>query len=117
MSFRKNSQHMLVLRERKTMFTQSIPLDSKRVLSTATALIALMEKIPVNARRSLTLGNGGEFAGHESWFKALGLPSFFCDPYASWQKGGVENTNGRLCRDFPRIPISTHFHRRNLMSP
>jgi len=59
MSFRKNSQHMLVLRERKTMFTQSIPLDSKRALSTATALIALMEKIPVNARRSLTLGNGG----------------------------------------------------------
>lgn len=33
---------------------------------------------------------------------ALGLCSFFCDPYASWQKGGIENTNGRLRRDMPR---------------
>jgi len=27
---------------------------------------------------------------------------FFCEPYASWQKGGIENTNGRLRRDLPR---------------
>jgi len=107
MSFRKNSQHMLVLRERKTMFTQSIPLDSKKSPSTATALIGLMSKIPAIARKSLTLDNGGEFACHEAWFKALGLPSFFCDAYASWQKGGVENTNGRLRRDFPR---NTNIH-------
>lgn len=32
----------------------------------------------------------------------MGLQSYFCDPYASWQKGGVENTNGRLRRDLPR---------------
>jgi IS30 family transposase len=30
------------------------------------------------------------------------VPAFFCDPYASWQKGGIENTNGRLRRDLPR---------------
>ena len=102
MSFRKNSQHMLVVRERITMFTQSIPLDSKKALSTARSLINLMDKIPANARKSITLDNGGEFAAHEDWFKVLGLPSFFCDPYASWQKGGIENTNGRLRRDFPR---------------
>ena len=33
---------------------------------------------------------------------ALKMQSYFCDPYASWQKGGVENTNGRLRRDLPR---------------
>jgi transposase, IS30 family len=26
----------------------------------------------------------------------------FCEAYASWQKGGVENANGRLSRWFPR---------------
>src|SRR5205823_3901417 len=26
----------------------------------------------------------------------------FCDAYASWQKGAVENANGRLRRDLPR---------------
>lgn len=61
-----------------------------------------MQKLPKKALKSLTLDNGGEFSDHEQWFQELGLPSFFCDPYASWQKGGVENTNGRLRRDFPR---------------
>ena len=102
MSFLKNSQHILVLRERKTMLTKSVPLMSKHAVSTAKELIKLMERIPLCARKSLTLDNGGEFADHETWLQALGLPSFFCDPYASWQKGGVENTNGRLRRDLPR---------------
>lgn len=102
MSFRKNSQHILVLRERKTMFTTSVPLPGKRAMTTARNITDLMREIPQKARKTLTLDNGGEFAGHEQWLKELGLPSFFCDPYASWQKGGVENTNGRLRRDLPR---------------
>lgn len=102
MSFQKNSQHMLVLRERKTMFTRSAPLPSKKASTTSQKIIDLMKDIPKKARKSLTLDNGGEFAGHEQWHAQLGLPSFFCDPYASWQKGGVENTNGRLRRDLPR---------------
>jgi len=108
MSFQKNSQHILVLRERKTMFTLSTPLPSKKADSTAQNLIDLMRNIPKKARKTLTLDNGGEFAGHKKWSSELGLPSFFCDPYASWQKGGVENTNGRLRRDMPR---KTNIHR------
>ena len=84
------------------MFTVSVPFPSKKALTTAQKLIDLMKDLPQKARKTLTLDNGGEFAGHQKWFEELGLPSFFCDPYASWQKGGVENTNGRLRRDFPR---------------
>lgn len=102
MSFQKNSHYMLVLRERKTMFIRSAPLPSKKAVTTAQKVIDLMKDLPTKARKSLTLDNGGEFAGHEQWHAKLGLPSFFCDPYASWQKGGVENTNGRLRRDLPR---------------
>jgi len=102
MSFMKNSQHILVLTERKTMLTLSIPLQSKRAPETALKLIELMQALPPEARKTLTLDNGGEFAAHGEWLKTLGLPSFFCDPYSSWQKGGVENTNGRLRRDLPR---------------
>lgn len=107
MSFRKNTQHLLVLRERKTMFIQSAPLQRKIAELTADKLISLMKKLPSKARQILTLDNGGEFAAHLKWKKACHLPSFFCDPYASWQKGGVENTNGRLRRDLPR---STNIH-------
>ncbi|MEK7104293.1 MAG: IS30 family transposase, partial [Patescibacteria group bacterium] len=37
--------------------------------------------------KSLTMDNGIENTKHEE----LGLATFFCDPYSSWQKGGVEN--------------------------
>jgi IS30 family transposase len=30
------------------------------------------------------------------------MAAWFCDAYASWQKGGVENANGRLRRWLPR---------------
>jgi len=102
MAFQKNTQHILVLRERKTMFTLSVPLPSKKARQTANALIDKLKTLPPSARKTLTLDNGGEFADHQSVFNSLGIRSYFCDPYASWQKGGIENTNGRLRRDLPR---------------
>lgn len=30
------------------------------------------------------------------------MKTWFCDAYAFWQKGGVENANGRLRRWLPR---------------
>lgn len=47
---------------------------------------------------SITRDNGIENRDHES----VGVPSFFCDPYSSWQKGGVENANKMLRRYFPK---------------
>ena len=102
MSFMKNSKHILVLRERKTMFTQSIPLPSKKAASTAKNIIDLLQNMPPKARKNITFDNGGEFAQHQKVAEFLGLKTYFCDAYASWQKGGVENTNGRLRRDLPR---------------
>lgn len=102
MSFKKNSQHILVLRELKSMFTLSVPLPSKASMDTAQAIIELMKDIPSQALQTITYDNGGEFSKHGLVFNVLGLRSFFCDPYASWQKGGIENTNGRLRRDLPR---------------
>ena len=43
-----------------------------------------------------------EFSSHYEITKQLGIPTYFCDVYASWQKGGIENMNGRLRRDLPR---------------
>ena len=110
MSFCKGSQPILVLRERQTMFTLSKQLPSKKADDVANAILNLLTKIPQKARKSLTLDNGGEFTRHQLWGKALDIKTFFCDPYASWQKGGVENTNGRLRRDLPR---KTNIHTYN----
>lgn len=53
-------------------------------------------------RRSMTFDNGGEFAKHAILKDALNMATYFCDAYASWQKGGVENANGRIRRWLPR---------------
>lgn len=102
MSFRKNSQHMLVTHEKHSRFTLAKRLLNKTAVHTAQAGISILKKLPPHARRSATLDNGGEFARHTEWRRKLGIQTYFCDPYASWQKGGVENTNGRLRRDLPR---------------
>jgi len=30
------------------------------------------------------------------------MPTYFCHPYSSWEKGTVENTNGRIRRYIPK---------------
>jgi IS30 family transposase len=48
--------------------------------------------------KSATTDNGIENRGHENW----GMPTFFCDPYSSWQKGSIENANKMLRSFFPK---------------
>ena len=46
--------------------------------------------------RTITTDNGTEFACHEIIAKALDTKVYFADPYASWQKGTIENQNGLI---------------------
>ena len=57
--------------------------------------------MPPHGRQTVTFDNGTEFASHHR-LHALGIETFFCDFYAPWQKGGVENAIGRLRRTLPR---------------
>lgn len=50
--------------------------------------------------------NGPEFSEHERIAEKLGTKVYFADPYCSWQKGHIENTN-MLYREY--IPCDGHF--------
>lgn len=50
-----------------------------------------MKTVPESQRENNTLDYGGEL--EQKKYKAIGLSSLFV---ISWQKGGVENSNGRL---------------------
>jgi len=53
-------------------------------------------------RRTITYDNGMENRTHEDVAVALNVSTYFCNPYHSWEKGGVENTNGRIRRYIPK---------------
>lgn len=53
------------------------------------------------AVQTLTTDNGIENKQHQLITKKTRVPVFFTDPYSSWQKGGVENTNKMLRRYLP----------------
>ena len=57
--------------------------------------------LPQPLRQTVTFDNGTEFARHYE-LHALGIQTFFCDPHAPWQKGGIENAIGRMRRFLPR---------------
>ncbi len=102
MLFSKYGQQALVLHERTSRVTALAKPPNRLAQPTADSLTAMLEPLPPNLRRSLTFDNGTEFACHYKVAETLGLPTFFCDPHAPWQKGGVENAIGRLRRWLPR---------------
>lgn len=52
--------------------------------------------------KTITADNGKEFAKHQKISKLLGLDFFFAHPYASWERGTNENTNGLIRQYFPK---------------
>ncbi len=91
--------YLLSLYERKSRVSRLAKLESKDCERTAAAI---METLQGHKVRTITYDNGLEFAAHERVNAAFGCRSYFCKPYHSWEKGGVENCNGLLRQYFPR---------------
>jgi len=50
------------------------------------ATINSFKALPLKVRKSITHDNGLENALHEHTNKVLGIKSYFCNPYHSWEK-------------------------------
>lgn len=87
--------------ERKTRYFQAqlIPvIDSELGIW---AQKKLLTKYPREATKTVTMDNGKENFNHTE-LRHLGIQTYFCDPYSSWQKGANENHNGILRRYLPK---------------
>ena len=92
---------LLTLVERKTLYTVIVKLTGKRADLLADAAVAGL----VNMRdkvKTITLDNGLEFAAHGKIAKGLKADIYFAHPYASWERGINENTNGLIRQYFPK---------------
>lgn len=91
---------ILVLHERKSRYIFIRKLEHKTTKEVEDTLIDMIK--PLTNFKSLTLDNDISFVHHKKISKDLGVPLFFCHPYASWEKGGVENSNLYLRRWIPK---------------
>ena len=88
--------------ERKARFTMLTKLNDKTATTKTQAIIERMRRFPQRLRRSLTMDNGRENVKHQVITRTIGMPIYFCHAYHSWEKGTVENTNGRIRRYIPK---------------
>lgn len=88
--------------ERVVRFTLLTKLADRGARAKTEALKRRLQKIPKELRLTLTTDNGKENSYHQEITRDLGIQVFFCHAYHSWEKGTVENTNGRLRRYLPK---------------
>ena len=56
-------------------------------------MLAVFGRIDPHLRRSITFDNDTAFARHALLRTMRDMTTWFCDAYASWQKGGIENAD------------------------
>lgn len=87
--------------ERKSVFTVLAPVARKTAAAVRRAL--RQELGPMRDRvLTLTVDNGREWSGHRGIARDLGGAVYFAHPYASWERGLNENTNGLVRQYFPK---------------
>ncbi len=101
MLFGVHKQPVLTLHERHSRLLLAARPPSKHADPIANIIGKMLAPLPGPWRQTLTFDNGTEFARHHR-LHALGIQTFFCDTHSPWQKGGVENSIGRLRRTLPR---------------
>lgn len=96
---------LLTLVERKTRFSVIRCVSdgcAKTVMAaTVEGLYPYQSAFP-GSLVSLAYDNGSEFAEHALTDIALGCTSYFARPYASWERGTNENTNGLIRQYAPK---------------
>jgi transposase, IS30 family len=88
--------------ERKSGYLLAAKIEAKQSAPVNRASYELFRSLPPKLRRTLTLDNGKEFAGYEDLSGLIGIAIYFAQPYAAWQRGTNENTNGLLRQHFPK---------------
>jgi IS30 family transposase len=88
-----SAETLVVVRERL-----SRRLCAQKVRRLAHTMEGFKTLLDGQSVESLTLDNGVENQRHEE----LGIPTYFCHPYSSWEKGTVEQGIGAIRRFIPK---------------
>ncbi len=98
---KKHQGALVTAVERKTRFTLIHVVVSRKAEAVTKALIEMLKPFK-DWVKTITSDNGKEFAFHQKVSKALDADFYFAHPYASWERGLNENTNGLIRQYFPK---------------
>lgn len=70
------------------------------------AISSLYNTLTSKVLKTFTVDHGNEFAYYEQVKTEFGIPMYFADAYAAWQRGSNENSNGLLREFFLRKQFS-----------
>ena len=88
--------------ERKSRFAVLCKIPNRSAKEFTDATIATFARLQPGKCKSLTVDHGKEFAQHRRIAGDLKCKVYFADPYAPWQRGTNENTNGLLRQYLPK---------------
>lgn len=91
---------LLVLHERKARYTVIKKIMTRNCKKINQYLYEMLDIFV--CFNSLTIDNDISFRKHEELSELLGASVYFCHPYHSWEKGGVENTNKLIRQYIPK---------------
>uniref|UniRef100_A0AB33IUP5 Integrase catalytic domain-containing protein n=1 Tax=Prevotella sp. GTC17253 TaxID=3236793 RepID=A0AB33IUP5_9BACT len=110
------SNAILTLVEKSTsmLFMQKLPMGKQsKPLAKVVRKLLLPYKKHI---RTITTDNEPEFAAHKDITEYLGVPVYFAAPYASWQKGAIENLNKLIRQYIPKKENFSKFTDKNIMT-
>ena len=87
--------------ERKSKLVRLRKLTTKSATEMKDASIELLTPLAAKVH-TITVDNGKEFCDHELIAAGLKARIYFAHPYASWERGLNENTNGLIRQYFPK---------------
>lgn len=96
-----HKQAIVSLTERKSRLSLISKVQTKGADEVRDAIVTLLESLAEQVY-TITSDNGKEFARHENIAKTLNAGFYFAHPYASWERGLNENTNGLIRQYFPK---------------
>ena len=91
-----------VLRELKSHKVFITYLPNMTAEMTDAAILQRIQELGVEHFKSITFDRGSEGSNHYNLRTDFNIDTFHCDPYSSWQKGAIENSNGLIRRFFPK---------------
>ena len=92
---------LVTLVERKSLYTVIRSVLHKTAEAVRDAVVDGLTPY-IDWVHTITYDNGREFADHEGMASDLDARIYFAHPYASWERGLNENTNGLIRQYFPK---------------